>query len=161
MILRTTFSFQYPFVDFIFYNPLGYFQAGDALAIMPLEVFSQCIGICRLSNTIAKLLADPIKRYTPLRDLPPRLKSKLFRGKSAANYNGHFTESLILLTHMGLLQVTSEKLPSQRAHIVMYVCKEAKLVDTTLSEKGYSKVSGAYAFIFCYHAYQRYICDRK
>lgn len=125
----------------------GFFQVGDALAVMPLEVFVKCIGICLRSRTIEKLLAHPKKCYTPLRDLPPRLKTKLLRGRSAANYNGHFTESLVLLAHMGLLQVTRDKLPALRAHIAIYVCKEAKLVDTTSSEKGYSKVR--YFYLFC------------
>ena len=94
-----------------------------------------------LSKTIEKFLAHPTKRYTPLRDLPPRLKSKLFRGKMAANYNGHFTDSLVLMAHMGLLRIAPGKIATNRAKIIMFVSKEAKLIDTTPSEKGYALVS--------------------
>ena len=110
---------------------------------MPLEIFIKCVGVCLRSKTIEKLLIHPEKRYTPLRDLPPRLKQKLFRGKMSTSYSGNFSESLVLMAHMGLLHVTPEKLPVHRTQIVMCVSKNAKLVDTTQSEKGYSQVSAS------------------
>ena len=109
---------------------------------MPLLVFTKCVGICAKSKTLEKMLKHPTKRYTPLRDLPPRLKAKLLRlKKGVGSYVGHFIESLLLLTHMGLLYTTPEKLPTNRTQIVLFVSREAMLLDTTLSEKGYAKVS--------------------
>ena len=128
-------------LDFKLFTFPGHFQVGDAMAIMPLEVFIKCVGICLRSKTIEKMLADPQKRYTPLRDLPPRLKSKLFNGKLVSNYNGHFSDSLILMAHMGIVQISPGKLPVHRARLNMFVTKAAKLFDTTMSEKGYSHVS--------------------
>ena len=100
----------------------------------------KCVGICMRSNTVEKLLNHPQKRYTPLRDLPPRLRNKLFRGKMSTSYNGHVSESMLLLAHMGLLRIAPGKLPVHRMQMNMCVSKDAKLVDTTLSEKGYAHV---------------------
>ena len=119
----------------------GHFQTGDALAIMPLIVFTKCVGICLKSKTLEKILKHPKKRFTPLRDLPPKLKAKLFKTRNVGCYVGHFVEMLVLLTHLGLLYITPEPIPLNRTQIVMLVGKEAMLVDTTQSEKGYAKVS--------------------
>ena len=107
---------------------------------MPLDIFIKCVGICIRSNTVEKLLNHPQKRYTPLRDLPPRLRNKLFRGKVPSNYKAHLSESMVLLAYMGLLRTAPGKLPVHRMQMIMWVSKDAKLVDTTSSEKGYSHV---------------------
>eukprot|EP00794_Sanderia_malayensis_P004613 gene4613-5219_t len=119
----------------------GYFQTGDALAIMPVIVFTKCVGICLKSKTLGNMLNDPKKRFTPLRDLPPKLKAKLFTSRNVGVYVGHFIDALVLLTHLGLLYITPERIPSNRTQIVMFVSKEAMLVDTTQSEKGYCKTT--------------------
>ncbi len=131
---------------------LGYFQTGDALAIMPVIMFTKCIGVCMKSKTLENMLNHPKKRFTPLRDLPPRLKTKLFNSRNVGSYVGHFMDSLILLTYLGLLYMTPERIPTNRTQIVMLVSKEAILVDTTQSVRGYSKVS---FFIFHRIVYHR------
>ena len=108
---------------------------------MPLVIFTKCVGLAVKSNTIERMLKHPKKRFTPLRDLPPRLKKKMFEGRVAGAHIGHFIESIVLLTHMGLLYIPPEKLPANRTQIVLFVSKEAMLLDTTISEKAYSKVS--------------------
>lgn len=118
----------------------GWFNVGDILALMPLEVTCRVLGIKCWSETAIKFLQDPKKRLLKMCELPPRLKYKLLVSQANRLHIDNCVDLLVLMAQMGLIAVAPNYYPKVRTEIMLFLRKEAKITDTRFSEKTYCHV---------------------
>eukprot|EP00111_Clytia_hemisphaerica_P023811 TCONS_00070164-protein len=118
----------------------GWFNVGDIISLMPLELTCRILGIKCWSNTAIKFLEDPKRRFTRMCDLPTRLKFKLLASTANKQHLDNCVDLLVLLAQMGLIAVPHNFYPKVRSEIMLYLRREAVITDTRYSEKGYCHI---------------------
>ncbi|TKR76349.1 hypothetical protein L596_017498 [Steinernema carpocapsae] len=121
----------------------GWFMLQDFLNVFPLSVYVLLMPLPKNCPDVHNYLVDPFRRHTILGDLPLHIRMPLLKDKKFVKYLEHV---ILCLCSYGLMRQMPN--PDVRrfnsAHsAVFYVAKEAILMDTSTSEKGYSTVSPA------------------
>nr|XP_020499344.1 LOW QUALITY PROTEIN: general transcription factor 3C polypeptide 1 [Labrus bergylta] len=112
----------------------GWAMVGDVLLCLPLSVFIQVIQINYQVDGLEEYLNDPVKQHHLVRALPARIKRQLLYKRK---YIFLFFESLQRLVYMGLLQFGPVEKFKDKDQVVLYLKRNATIVDTTSAEPHY------------------------
>ncbi|XP_047122572.1 general transcription factor 3C polypeptide 1 isoform X1 [Hydra vulgaris] len=112
----------------------GWFNIGEVISKLPLHHMVNVIGIRYKSETLDKFMKDPKRRFMPVSKLPPRLKHKLV---DQSRHVDILSDILVFLSQMGLIAVHPTLYPVTRTELMLFLRREAKILDTRCSEKNY------------------------
>ncbi|XP_049535938.1 general transcription factor 3C polypeptide 1 [Anopheles darlingi] len=108
----------------------------DLTARMPLTMFCSISTYAFYTNELEYYLDHPVRRYIPLRHLPPNIRAQLFQRRRYV----HLIYDLVkLLCWAGLMQI-GPQLTKARDQTFVYVRRNVSLLDTTPSRPGYIEI---------------------
>ncbi|XP_060566470.1 general transcription factor 3C polypeptide 1-like [Ruditapes philippinarum] len=124
--------------------PKGWVLLSDCLLNMPVCLFCEMVNVCYKIEGLEDVLEHPQKRFYPVINLPFSLTQQLLHSKK---YVQSFSTLCYYMAEMGLLSFGREVL-KEKDQMFIYLHKNASLLDTKLSLKGYNKTNAPEGHVF-------------
>uniref|UniRef100_A0A3B3YCK2 Uncharacterized protein n=1 Tax=Poecilia mexicana TaxID=48701 RepID=A0A3B3YCK2_9TELE len=112
----------------------GWAMVRSLLLCLPLSIFVQIVQINYKVDELEDYLSDSVKQHYLVRALPARMKRQLLYKRK---YIFLFHENLQKLTYMGLVQFGVVERFKDKDQVLIYLKRNASIVDTTTSEPHY------------------------
>nr|XP_046226632.1 general transcription factor 3C polypeptide 1-like [Scatophagus argus] len=112
----------------------GWAMVSDLLLCLPLSVFIQITQINYKVDGLEEYLNDPVKQHHLVRTLPARMRRQLLYRRK---YIFTFHENLQKLVFMGLLHFGPVEKFKEKDQVLLYLKRNASIVDTTSAEPHY------------------------
>uniref|UniRef100_H3CS41 Uncharacterized protein n=1 Tax=Tetraodon nigroviridis TaxID=99883 RepID=H3CS41_TETNG len=112
----------------------GWAMVGDLLLCLPLSIFVQFTQINYEVDDLEEYISDPVKQHYLVRWLPARMKRQLLYRRK---YIFAFHENLQKLVYMGLLHFGPMEKFKEKDQAIVYLKRNASIVNTVSSEPHY------------------------
>ncbi|XP_075035962.1 general transcription factor 3C polypeptide 1 [Mixophyes fleayi] len=124
------------------YGP-GWVLVSDILLCLPLSIFIQIVQVSYKVENMEDYLNDPIKKHTLIRYLPRSMRQQLLYKR---RYVFSVFQGLQKLSCMGLVQFGPTEKFQDKDQVLVYVRKNATIVDTTACDPHYNIAKGSHPF---------------
>ncbi|XP_068100737.1 general transcription factor 3C polypeptide 1 [Hyperolius riggenbachi] len=124
------------------YGP-GWVLVSDILLGLPLSIFIQIVQVSYKVDNLEEFLNDPIKKYTLIRHLPRPMRQQLLYKR---RYVFSVFQGLQKLSCMGLVQFGPNEKFQDKDQTLVYIRKNASIVDTTACDPHYNIAQASHPF---------------
>ncbi|XP_075686174.1 general transcription factor 3C polypeptide 1 isoform X2 [Rhinoderma darwinii] len=124
------------------YGP-GWVIVSDILLCLPLSIFIQIVQVSYKVDDLEDYLNDPIKKHTLIRYLPRSMRQHLLYKR---RYVFSVFQGLQKLNCMGLLQFGPSEKFQDKDQVILFVKRNATIVDTTACDPHYNIAQASQPF---------------